>query len=179
MLHSFLAFDTFGGIRSHVLYDGSWFFPEKVKTRSLIRDTYSSDSFMLTCQTRWTQKKKFAFFNTCDIFQAFYLFPKPFAMYMYCMRYEMCGDKEKRRKWYGIYCCFFPCPFNSTFQYTLEATKSLRQKQGEGPMTYLNKGQFYAITLSETGDNKCFRHPISKVRVYSNFFPRWEWSSSY
>ncbi|CAD7688454.1 unnamed protein product [Nyctereutes procyonoides] len=51
-----------------------------------------------------------------------------------------------------------------TFQYTLEATKSLRQKQGEGPMTYLNKGQFYAITLSETGDNKCFRHPISKVR---------------
>ncbi|XP_027705808.1 grainyhead-like protein 2 homolog isoform X3 [Vombatus ursinus] len=52
----------------------------------------------------------------------------------------------------------------STFQYTLEATKSLRQKQGEGPMTYLNKGQFYAITLSETGDNKCFRHPISKVR---------------
>ncbi|XP_072855299.1 grainyhead-like protein 2 homolog isoform X2 [Pogona vitticeps] len=52
----------------------------------------------------------------------------------------------------------------TTFRYTLEATKSLRQKQGEGPMTYLNKGQFYAITLSETGDNKCFRHPISKVR---------------
>ncbi|KAH0617520.1 hypothetical protein JD844_015864 [Phrynosoma platyrhinos] len=52
----------------------------------------------------------------------------------------------------------------STFRYTLEATKSLRQKQGEGPMTYLNKGQFYAITLTETGDNKCFRHPISKVR---------------
>ncbi|KAJ8267733.1 hypothetical protein COCON_G00129050 [Conger conger] len=51
-----------------------------------------------------------------------------------------------------------------TFQYTLDATKSLRQKQGEGPMTYLNKGQFYAITLSETGSNKCLRHPISKVR---------------
>ncbi|CAI9552167.1 unnamed protein product [Staurois parvus] len=31
-------------------------------------------------------------------------------------------------------------------------------------MTYLNKGQFYAVTLSETGTNKCFRHPISKVR---------------
>eukprot|EP00079_Xenopus_tropicalis_P036352 XP_017950123.1 PREDICTED: grainyhead-like protein 2 homolog isoform X4 [Xenopus tropicalis] len=55
---------------------------------------------------------------------------------------------------------------SSTFQYTLEATKSLRQKQGEGPMTYLNKGQFYAITLSETGANKCFRHPISKVRIF-------------
>ncbi|KAJ8273448.1 hypothetical protein GJAV_G00101730 [Gymnothorax javanicus] len=51
-----------------------------------------------------------------------------------------------------------------TFQYTLEATKSLRQKQGEGPMTYLNKGQFYAVTMSETGTNKCLRHPISKVR---------------
>ncbi|XP_036193831.1 grainyhead-like protein 2 homolog isoform X6 [Myotis myotis] len=58
---------------------------------------------------------------------------------------------------------------SGTFQYTLEATKSLRQKQGEGPMTYLNKGQFYAITLSETGDNKCFRHPISKVRVRAAF----------
>ncbi|XP_051879553.1 grainyhead-like transcription factor 2b isoform X3 [Pristis pectinata] len=51
-----------------------------------------------------------------------------------------------------------------SFHYMLEATKSLRQKQGEGPMTYLNKGQFYAITLRETGANKCLRHPISKVR---------------
>ncbi|KAJ8334927.1 hypothetical protein SKAU_G00405660 [Synaphobranchus kaupii] len=55
-------------------------------------------------------------------------------------------------------------PGVDTFQYTLDATKSLRQKQGEGPMTYLNKGQFYAVTLSETGSNKCLRHPISKVR---------------
>ncbi|KAJ8353747.1 hypothetical protein SKAU_G00213140 [Synaphobranchus kaupii] len=55
-------------------------------------------------------------------------------------------------------------PGIDTFQYTIEATKSLRQKQGEGPMTYLNKGQFYAITLSEMGANKCLRHPISKVR---------------
>ncbi|XP_066530640.1 grainyhead-like transcription factor 2b [Hoplias malabaricus] len=51
-----------------------------------------------------------------------------------------------------------------TFQYTLEASRSLRQKQGEGPMTYLNKGQFYAITLNETSSNKRLRHPISKVR---------------
>ncbi|XP_041101514.1 grainyhead-like protein 2 homolog isoform X2 [Polyodon spathula] len=55
-------------------------------------------------------------------------------------------------------------PGAETFQYMLEATKSLKQKQGEGPMTYLNKGQFYAVTLSETGANKCLRHPISKVR---------------
>ncbi|KAJ8291085.1 hypothetical protein GJAV_G00021210 [Gymnothorax javanicus] len=54
-------------------------------------------------------------------------------------------------------------PGMDTFRYTIEATKSMRQKQGEGPMTYLNKGQFYAITLSETG-GKCLRDPISKVR---------------
>ncbi|XP_030203811.1 grainyhead-like transcription factor 2b [Gadus morhua] len=51
-----------------------------------------------------------------------------------------------------------------SFQYTLDATRSLRQKQGEGPMTYLNKGQFYAVTLNELGVNKRLRHPISKVR---------------
>uniref|UniRef100_A0A667WXH3 Grainyhead-like transcription factor 2b n=1 Tax=Myripristis murdjan TaxID=586833 RepID=A0A667WXH3_9TELE len=51
-----------------------------------------------------------------------------------------------------------------SFQYTLDATRSLRQKQGEGPMTYLNKGQFYAVTLNELGANKRLRHPISKVR---------------
>uniref|UniRef100_A0A3B3RRG7 Grainyhead-like transcription factor 2b n=1 Tax=Paramormyrops kingsleyae TaxID=1676925 RepID=A0A3B3RRG7_9TELE len=51
-----------------------------------------------------------------------------------------------------------------TFQYVLDATKSLRQKQREAPMTYLNKGQFYAVTLSETSANKGLRHPISKVR---------------
>ncbi|XP_078123485.1 grainyhead-like transcription factor 2b [Sander vitreus] len=51
-----------------------------------------------------------------------------------------------------------------SFQYTLDATRSLRQKQGEGPMTYLNKGQFYAVTLNELSSNKRLRHPISKVR---------------
>ncbi|XP_026202494.1 grainyhead-like transcription factor 2b isoform X3 [Anabas testudineus] len=51
-----------------------------------------------------------------------------------------------------------------SFQYTLDATRSLRHKQGEGPMTYLNKGQFYAVTLNELSANKRLRHPISKVR---------------
>ncbi|XP_030596803.1 grainyhead-like transcription factor 2b isoform X1 [Archocentrus centrarchus] len=51
-----------------------------------------------------------------------------------------------------------------SFQYTLDASRSLRQKQGEGPMTYLNKGQFYAVTLNELSTNKRLRHPISKVR---------------
>lgn len=53
------------------------------------------------------------------------------------------------------------------FQYTIEASRSAREKAGEGPMIYLNKGQFYAITLGETGANKGLRHPISKVRVSS------------
>lgn len=55
--------------------------------------------------------------------------------------------------------------YRDSFQYTLDATRSLRQKQGEGPMTYLNKGQFYAVTLNELSANKRLRHPISKVRV--------------
>lgn len=59
------------------------------------------------------------------------------------------------------------CACSDSFQYTLDATRSLRQKQGEGPMTYLNKGQFYAVTLNELSANKRLRHPISKVRVSS------------
>ncbi|KAJ8013418.1 hypothetical protein DPEC_G00053060 [Dallia pectoralis] len=56
-------------------------------------------------------------------------------------------------------------PGMDTFQYFLEAPRSVRQKQGEGPMTYLNKGQFYAVTLSQMCPaNKGQRHPISKVR---------------
>uniref|UniRef100_A0A665U9Y3 Grainyhead-like protein 2 homolog n=1 Tax=Echeneis naucrates TaxID=173247 RepID=A0A665U9Y3_ECHNA len=56
------------------------------------------------------------------------------------------------------------CVNSDSFQYTLDATRSLRQKQGEGPMTYLNKGQFYAVTLNELSANNRLRHPISKVR---------------
>ncbi|KAL6105595.1 grhl1 [Pungitius sinensis] len=51
----------------------------------------------------------------------------------------------------------------SNFEYTLEASKSLRQKTGDGTMTYLNKGQFYPITLREA-DHKGMQQPITKVR---------------
>ncbi|KAL0963302.1 hypothetical protein UPYG_G00304370 [Umbra pygmaea] len=52
-----------------------------------------------------------------------------------------------------------------SFQYLLEAPRSVRQKQGEGPMTYLNKGQFYGVTLREMGAaNRGLNNPISKVR---------------
>lgn len=42
---------------------------------------------------------------------------------------------------------------------------SLRQRQGDGPMAYLNRGQFYAVTLSKTGVRSCLRQPRGKVRV--------------
>uniref|UniRef100_A0AAQ5ZZS0 Grh/CP2 DB domain-containing protein n=1 Tax=Amphiprion ocellaris TaxID=80972 RepID=A0AAQ5ZZS0_AMPOC len=60
------------------------------------------------------------------------------------------------------YAQFDTMPGNN-FEYTLEASKSLRQKTGDGTMTYLNKGQFYPITLREV-DNKGMQQPITKVR---------------
>lgn len=55
--------------------------------------------------------------------------------------------------------------FRNNFEYTLEASKSLRQKPGDSTMTYLNKGQFYPVTLKEVSSNEGIHHPISKVRV--------------
>ncbi|XP_061846095.1 grainyhead-like protein 1 homolog [Colius striatus] len=52
----------------------------------------------------------------------------------------------------------------NNFEYTLEASKSLRQKPGDSTMTYLNKGQFYPITLKEISSTEGIHHPISKVR---------------
>ncbi|XP_062427133.1 grainyhead-like protein 1 homolog [Rhea pennata] len=52
----------------------------------------------------------------------------------------------------------------NNFEYTLEASKSLRQKPGDSTMTYLNKGQFYPITLKEVSSSEGIHHPISKVR---------------
>ncbi|XP_057643514.1 grainyhead-like protein 1 homolog isoform X1 [Chionomys nivalis] len=52
----------------------------------------------------------------------------------------------------------------NNFEYTLEASKSLRQKQGDSTMTYLNKGQFYPVTLKEVSSSEGVHHPISKVR---------------
>jgi len=52
-----------------------------------------------------------------------------------------------------------------SFQYTLEAGMSLRQRQGDGPMVYLNRGQFYAVTLRQTsGLSSCLRQPRAKAR---------------
>ncbi|XP_072535269.1 grainyhead-like transcription factor 2a [Salminus brasiliensis] len=64
----------------------------------------------------------------------------------------------------GSHNSLYEQPAVDTFQYSIEASLSVRQKQGEGPMIYLNRGQFYGITLSETGASKGLRLPISKVR---------------
>ncbi|XP_042181454.1 grainyhead-like protein 1 homolog isoform X5 [Oncorhynchus tshawytscha] len=61
------------------------------------------------------------------------------------------------------YSAFDTVPGNN-FEYTVEASKSLRQKTGDGTMTYLNKGQFYPISLKEIDNSKLLHHPISKVR---------------
>ncbi|XP_029530937.1 grainyhead-like protein 1 homolog isoform X5 [Oncorhynchus nerka] len=61
------------------------------------------------------------------------------------------------------YSAFDTVPGNN-FEYTVEASKSLRQKTGDGTMTYLNKGQFYPISLKEMDNSKLLHHPISKVR---------------
>ncbi|XP_061072771.1 grainyhead-like protein 1 homolog isoform X1 [Conger conger] len=58
----------------------------------------------------------------------------------------------------------FDTESGNNFEYTLEASKSLRQKSGDGTMTYLNKGQFYPISLREIDNGKVLHHPISKVR---------------
>ncbi|XP_041928239.1 grainyhead-like protein 1 homolog isoform X1 [Alosa sapidissima] len=58
----------------------------------------------------------------------------------------------------------FDAVSGNNFEYTLEASKSLRQKSGDGTMTYLNKGQFYPISLREIDNGKMLQHPISKVR---------------
>ncbi|CAL8247919.1 unnamed protein product [Lota lota] len=60
--------------------------------------------------------------------------------------------------------CVCECPCRDSFQYTLEASMSLRQRQGEGPMVYLNRGQFYAITLRQAGFSSCLRQPRGKAR---------------
>ncbi|XP_039661221.1 grainyhead-like protein 2 homolog isoform X2 [Perca fluviatilis] len=51
-----------------------------------------------------------------------------------------------------------------SFQYSLEASMSVRPRQVEGPMAYLNRGQFYALTLSKAGFRSSVCQPRGKVR---------------
>lgn len=51
------------------------------------------------------------------------------------------------------------------FQYCLEASMSLRPRHGDGPMAYLNRGQFYALTLSQTHGGKLQSRRASPPRT--------------
>ncbi|KAM6909721.1 grainyhead-like protein 2 homolog [Xenentodon cancila] len=53
-------------------------------------------------------------------------------------------------------------PVNS-FRYRLDASMSLRPRQGEGPMAYLNRSQFYALTLSDAGFRSSLCQPSRKA----------------
>lgn len=60
--------------------------------------------------------------------------------------------------------------FSSDFEYLLGSPKTLLGKSGDVPMAYLNKGQFYPITLRATGADKCLNLSSTKVKVsFSGF----------
>ncbi|XP_006019344.2 grainyhead-like protein 3 homolog isoform X1 [Alligator sinensis] len=52
----------------------------------------------------------------------------------------------------------------SDFEYTLGSPKAIHVKSGDSPMAYLNKGQFYPITLRTAGDGKCLHLSSNKVK---------------
>lgn len=96
----------------------------------------------------------------------------PGSLLFACVHAEAFQDwakayKELPREWIRDLWLFLS--FRNNFEYTLEASKSLRQKPGDSTMTYLNKGQFYPVTLKEVSSNEGIHHPISKVRVSSAF----------
>uniref|UniRef100_A0A8D0HER3 Grainyhead like transcription factor 3 n=1 Tax=Sphenodon punctatus TaxID=8508 RepID=A0A8D0HER3_SPHPU len=52
----------------------------------------------------------------------------------------------------------------SDFEYMLGSPKAIHIKSGDSPMAYLNKGQFYPVTLRMSGDGKCLHLSSSKVK---------------
>ncbi|MGH0169383.1 UNVERIFIED_CONTAM: hypothetical protein FKN15_072513 [Acipenser sinensis] len=54
---------------------------------------------------------------------------------------------------------------SSDFEYLLGSPKTLLGKSGDVPMAYLNKGQFYPITLRATGADKCLNLSSTKVKA--------------
>ncbi|KAB0393437.1 hypothetical protein E2I00_015505, partial [Balaenoptera physalus] len=62
-----------------------------------------------------------------------------------------------------------PCPEDypspkSDFEYTLGSPKAIHIKSGESPMAYLNKGQFYPVTLRTPAGGKDLALSSSKVK---------------
>uniref|UniRef100_H9GP62 Grh/CP2 DB domain-containing protein n=1 Tax=Anolis carolinensis TaxID=28377 RepID=H9GP62_ANOCA len=52
----------------------------------------------------------------------------------------------------------------SDFEYTLGSPKAIHIKSGESPMAYLNKGQFYPVSLKTVGDTKGLHLSSDKVK---------------
>lgn len=55
-----------------------------------------------------------------------------------------------------------PC---SDFEYTLGSPKAIHVKSGESPMAYLNKGQFYPVTLRTPAGGTGLALSSNKVKV--------------
>lgn len=60
--------------------------------------------------------------------------------------------------------CPLPPP-RSDFEYTLGSPKAIHIKSGESPMAYLNKGQFYPVTLRTPAGGKGLALSSNKVKV--------------
>lgn len=58
-----------------------------------------------------------------------------------------------------------PPALHSDFEYTLGSPKAIHIKAGESPMAYLNKGQFYPVTLRTPAGGKGLALSSSKVKV--------------
>lgn len=58
-----------------------------------------------------------------------------------------------------------PLSPHSDFEYTLGSPKAIHIKAGESPMAYLNKGQFYPVTLRTPAGGKGLALSSSKVKV--------------
>jgi len=50
------------------------------------------------------------------------------------------------------------------FEYSMEAPRSLKQKEGEPTMSYINKAQFYSVNLREVG-GAAWAHGSTKVKT--------------
>ncbi|XP_043939156.1 grainyhead-like protein 3 homolog isoform X3 [Protopterus annectens] len=58
----------------------------------------------------------------------------------------------------------YPSSNISDFEYILGSPKAVPTKPSDSPMAYLNKGQFYPITLRMSGTDKCLDLSSSKVK---------------
>lgn len=81
-----------------------------------------------------------------------------------CIAVQYCASKLKTDGFFSRGSQMCSRYFSDGFQYSLEASMSLRPRQGEGPMAYLNRGQFYPLTLSMSGFPSCLSQLRGKMQ---------------